>query len=356
MEKTNITILGKSESCIFTAEGLMQRDLVHLAKGTKIYAHGFGMSLQNFVVIDDNMNAVEIGDPSEINSIEDLPDRYFSARRKLDDDIRPISKKFGIGFYYDESGELISDDIIEKSLQRAEKIDQLTKVKKALDKRNAEELEKQLIKDYSFLKRCSRYDHKICGDNIRTELKRVFPGVKFSVRYESFSGGDAFNISWTDGPTTKQIGEITDKYGDMHPDSYSMGDYWDCVPTIFNRLFGSVGYITNSRKYSDEAINKVISLHPGFDRGDACDVLHKTDLTPVVEAKPEKSNKKAIKDGFSIVDYSAKAFAIVGDTKQIKDDLKKLGGRFNARLTCGAGWIFSNTKRSQVETFLATVL
>lgn len=55
-----------------------------------------------------------------------------------------------------------------------------------------------------------------------------------------------------------------------------------------------------------------------------------------------------------IILYSEKAFAVVGDTKPIKDDLKKLGGRFNKRLTCGAGWIFSNSKRAAVNAFLAT--
>ena len=53
-----------------------------------------------------------------------------------------------------------------------------------------------------------------------------------------------------------------------------------------------------------------------------------------------------------IVDYSEKAIAVVGDTKEIKDSLKQLGGKFNPRLSCGAGWIFSAKKRADVEKFL----
>jgi hypothetical protein len=36
---------------------------------------------------------------------------------------------------------------------------------------------------------------------------------------------------------------------------------------------------------------------------------------------------------FEIVDYSEKAIALFGDTKEIKDLLKAMGGKFNPRLT-----------------------
>ena len=58
------------------------------------------------------------------------------------------------------------------------------------------------------------------------------------------------------------------------------------------------------------------------------------------------------KTSLTIVDYSDKAFAVIGDTKAVKDDLKKLGGRFNGKLSCGAGWIFSNKMREAVEKFI----
>ena len=55
---------------------------------------------------------------------------------------------------------------------------------------------------------------------------------------------------------------------------------------------------------------------------------------------------------FQIIDYSEKAIAVVGDTRDIKDKLKALGGRFNPRLSCGAGWIFSKKQRAEVEKLL----
>lgn len=58
------------------------------------------------------------------------------------------------------------------------------------------------------------------------------------------------------------------------------------------------------------------------------------------------------KADLQIIDYSEKAFAVVGDTKTIKEDLKRLGGRFNPKLTCGAGWIFSKKVLDEVKKFL----
>lgn len=52
---------------------------------------------------------------------------------------------------------------------------------------------------------------------------------------------------------------------------------------------------------------------------------------------------------FEIIDYSDKAIAVVGDTREIKDALKRMGGRFNPRLKCGAGWIFPKSKSEQIE-------
>lgn len=51
----------------------------------------------------------------------------------------------------------------------------------------------------------------------------------------------------------------------------------------------------------------------------------------------------------NIIDYSEKAIAVTGDTKDLKEHFKALGGRFNPRLTCGAGWIFSKAKRAQID-------
>lgn len=55
---------------------------------------------------------------------------------------------------------------------------------------------------------------------------------------------------------------------------------------------------------------------------------------------------------WEIVDYSEKALAVIGDTRPISGQLKTLGGRFNARLSCGAGWIFSKRKEAELRALL----
>lgn len=51
--------------------------------------------------------------------------------------------------------------------------------------------------------------------------------------------------------------------------------------------------------------------------------------------------------------YSDKSFVITGNTKDHKTYMKEMGGRWNANLSCGSGWIFSLTKKKEMEDWLA---
>lgn len=364
-----ITQLGKSNCFTLGANGMESLNRVHVSRGTKIFAYGYAMNEQLFVVYDDNMNAVEIARSERVEEYE--LDRYFSPLHHLEDTIRPISKQFGIGFYYDESGEVISDDVIELSLKRAENWKKLKQEVKERKQREKEELREQLIKDYPYLTRIEKsFDHKTCGNNIRTELKRNFPNVKFSVRYSSFSGGDSYDISWYDGPLREDVDAIVGKYRDMHPDEYSQGDYWDCKPSVFNNLFGSVGYVCCNRHLSDKAGEKVLKIYPElnennyktyiFDNRELYSAIHRrnnptfddvlelvalyTDLTE----KPTERKQISV-EGLKIEDYSEKSFILVGDTMPIKDELKKIGGIWLRNKKC---WCFSNKKRQEIEDLI----
>jgi hypothetical protein len=61
-----------------------------------------------------------------------------------------------------------------------------------------------------------------------------------------------------------------------------------------------------------------------------------------------------------IQDYSAKSFVVRGETRDYKDSLKSLGGKWNASLTdketgekFGA-WIFWSDKRQEIEEWIKT--
>lgn len=75
--------------------------------------------------------------------------------------------------------------------------------------------------------------------------------------------------------------------------------------------------------------------------------ISEKDFNDIKEAMKEEDSPK-----FEVVNYSDKAIAVIGDTKEIKNELKKLGGRFNRRLTCGAGWIFPKSKLEMVNHLL----
>jgi hypothetical protein len=53
-----------------------------------------------------------------------------------------------------------------------------------------------------------------------------------------------------------------------------------------------------------------------------------------------------------INDYSDKCIAVQGDTRKYKEDLKQLGGKYNANLKGGPGWVFSKSNEKQVKDFI----
>ena len=50
----------------------------------------------------------------------------------------------------------------------------------------------------------------------------------------------------------------------------------------------------------------------------------------------------------TVCKYSEKAIVVIGNTRPFADVLRAHGGRFNARLSGGAGWIFQATKRDTI--------
>lgn len=93
--------------------------------------------------------------------------------------------------------------------------------------------------------------------NIRTELKRAFPNTKFAVKTKRFSGGDDIRVSWTDGPTTAAVKEITGKYSAGSFDG--MIDLYTYSASDWTSAFGDAKYVFESRSYSDNAIGRAIS-------------------------------------------------------------------------------------------------
>jgi len=55
-------------------------------------------------------------------------------------------------------------------------------------------------------------------------------------------------------------------------------------------------------------------------------------------------------------EYSDKSFCIFGEnTKEYKEELKSIGGKWNSNLKYGPGWIFSNKNKVKVQEWLKKI-
>lgn len=58
-------------------------------------------------------------------------------------------------------------------------------------------------------------------------------------------------------------------------------------------------------------------------------------------------------ENITITDYSEKAIVVRGETREYRDALSSIGGKWNNNLRDGAGWIFPKTKRQEIERILS---
>jgi hypothetical protein len=188
----------------------------------------------------------------------------------------------------------------------------------------------------------------------RNELKKEFPNYKFSVtrnnstinvvviespielRIKHTDSDEQVNVFWIED-TYKEYPEIlkvlqkiysiiNDKNGVLVED----GDY-GTVPNFFTSI--SIGSFDKPFSVVTKKVRKT-----------------RTKKVEIIVPEIKVDDVICEKLNIQIVDYSEKSFAIIGDTKPIKDLLKVLGGRFNFKLSCGAGWIFPITKKNEVLT------
>ena len=100
-----------------------------------------------------------------------------------------------------------------------------------------------------------------CADTaklVRQALREAFPGVKFSVRSSTYSMGASMSVKWVDGPNTKQVESITDKFS---------GSYFDGMQDLKGSTYAMFGgevvhfgadSIHCTRSYSDASTQRAI--------------------------------------------------------------------------------------------------
>ena len=319
----------KTEAFTFTKDGFKRlSEHPELSKGTIIRAFGAFMEESTWATTGNGDEIVKLS-PNDSES-------YFSNPfDNLDEYCRPISEKFGIGFYYDIDAPRATDEEIAQAIERANNFLKEEEEEKNRAEEESTRAREEVIKKYGaiFDQPSGKYstDAVLVAKHIRQDLASAFPGQKFSVRKTDYS---TIHIEWKDGPTKDEVEQIAGKHERICVRDRWNNDLWDYNDTAFTSVFGGVDYLFYYRETAPE--NREISLYKKPEPKQ-----NKTNKPETIEAK-----------GLQIIDYSEKAVAIVGDTRAIKDTLKTLGGRFNAHLTCGAGWIFSKSKEATLKEAL----
>lgn len=257
------------------------------------------------------------------------------SQTRFDDHIRPYSQKFGIGTYYNE-GDKISQEEIDNLLIEAARNMELQAAQDAAQKiiNDAAAEEKR-----NYLSQFIRADRRTTTNILKRHIFKTWPQVSdVKVRTDVFSMGDSMDVDYYAAAEIPELEKFVDNFQEGHfngmEDIYEYSD--NKVEIILE------GHILQNYKYV------FCKFKPESEEQAKSRILREEH--PNIEAD-EKAELKAT-EGLTFVDYSEKAFAIIGNTKPIKEQLKELGGRFNANLSCGAGWIFPKTREEKVRSTL----
>lgn len=88
-----------------------------------------------------------------------------------------------------------------------------------------------------------RHGGKLAAANLRVELRRSFPGMKFSVRVPHHG---SVHIRWTGGPTRQGVEAIASPYQGGHFDG--MEDIYRSARSPWCEVFGGADYVSCSRE------------------------------------------------------------------------------------------------------------
>lgn len=264
--------------------------------------------------------------------------------------IRPLSQKFGIGFYYDSENPQFMDGfevaILLQQAQQKKKAEQeeaekerirVEEVKKAGRKRLADILPENA--QAVIVGRLKQDESDSQTDYFASSTQRTVI-LGFSTHKRDIFSEMRKHASNFEG--TAYLAEYNADYENR--EKYSMGAGYYLGESHYH------GWIIEKCPiYTREHTIEEFAYTAGSE-----DNIHinKTDATPPMPPSNPTGESKA---NCTLVEYSAKAVAVFGDTKPIKDELKAMGGRFNSRLTFNgkklAGWIFSKSQEQRLAYY-----
>lgn len=213
----------------------------------------------------------------------------------------------------------------------------------------------------------SNYDSKLSTKEIAAKVrefaKKNFPNFKFSVTSRWSMYADSLYIVLKSGPCVPFVeGSKLANRGRFETMS-SVKD-WEkdgLTHEVFAALDGVTSYSSSFRYDDSDGMQDYFdtNFYLKIEIDDDYKVIEPKakKQTTKKQEEPETVEASAGVDGLEIVDYSEKAIAVFGETNEIKDHLKELGGKFNPALKYNgekrAGWIFSKKKAEKVRALLA---
>ena len=117
------------------------------------------------------------------------------------------------------------------------------------------------------------------------------------------------------------------------------------------------GFSVVSGSLSEEEYNDILKACKEEEEEESAGAEEEEEETPSTESTEEETPgaeeetpeyEEESQTAVTVCKYSEKAIAVIGNTRPFADVLRANGGRFNARLSCGAGWIFQATKRDTI--------
>lgn len=145
----------------------------------------------------------------------------------------------------------------------------------------------EVLNNYSHLSQIKKGESSLTvgSKNIKKHLAFLFPGVKFSVKAESFSMGCSINIEFATGPTQKEVSEELKvfEYGRFNSmEDYSYSEYNDIINT-----FGGSKYISVRKTESNDkeyiSLRKILNETDKISTGDI-DIVNFKELFETVKA------------------------------------------------------------------------
>ena len=256
-----------------------REEVAGIVRGMRVFYYGYGMNLTEYVITKIEGDTVHMVRTfgHDFSSAEDMEyydnDAFRTSQARY---IKPVSQKFGIGYYWDdENGLIYTEQEIRDFVSRANNFVHWFEIYEADKKRKEEEekakreaAERVIINKWRKLLRAIPEGAKDTAKkaalkhNIKVIFNHYFPGVKVSVSDTSKCWCEKSVISWFDGPTVEEVENIkefsyfvgyyyqSDPYSDYG--DYKKVEAWEEWRNMFGEF--SDNNISYERKLSPEAL------------------------------------------------------------------------------------------------------